>query len=164
MNRLRSACKKTAYIKCIKVRIGRPVGFKERMDILGMFPEHTTSFIVDNIILYLFKTKKTKNKKAFWELFESCVYENLVENLETQIAYCEHCGKRFRKNSNATKYCPNCRGYQPIQFKTLTCVDCGQEFVVAGNNKRTRRCEECQKQTNKENTRNRVIKYRMNKM
>lgn len=135
-----------------------------RMDILNMFPEHTTSFIVDNIILYLFETKKTKNKKAFWELFESCVYENLVENLETQIMYCEHCGKRFRKNSNATKYCPNCRGYQPIQFKTLTCIDCGEEFVVAGNNKRTCRCEECQKQMNKEKTRNRVIKYRMNKM
>ena len=63
---------------------------------------------------------------------------------------CAECGVLLRKKNNATKYCPACRGYQPIQFKTLTCVDCGKEFVVAGNNKRTCRCEECQKQMNRE--------------
>lgn len=77
---------------------------------------------------------------------------------------CAECGVLLRKKNNATKYCPACRGYQPIQFKTLTCVDCGKEFVVAGNNKRTCRCEKCQKQMNREKTRNRVIKYRINKL
>ena len=59
---------------------------------------------------------------------------------------CAECGVLLRKKNNATKYCPSCRGYQPIQFKTLTCVDCGKEFVVSSKNVKTKRCEECTKQ------------------
>lgn len=59
---------------------------------------------------------------------------------------CAECGVLLRKKNNATKYCPSCRGYQPIQFKTLTCVDCGKEFVVSGNVKNCKRCEHCQKE------------------
>ena len=114
-----------------------------RLDIFNMFPKYSKSYIIDNIIMYLFGKSQSKNKKAFWQMFESEVYENLLENLESQIAICSVCGKRFRK-SNASKYCPNCRGYQPIQFKTLTCVDCGKEFVVNSKNTKAKRCEECQ--------------------
>lgn len=57
---------------------------------------------------------------------------------------CAECGVLLRKKNNATKYCPSCRGYQPIQFKTLTCVDCGKEFVVNSKNNHGKRCEECQ--------------------
>ena len=74
-------------------------------------------------------------------------YQYLIYRDKKGSSYikCERCGVLLRKKNNATKYCPACRGYQPIQFKTLTCVDCGKEFVVAGNNKRTCRCEECQR-------------------
>lgn len=66
---------------------------------------------------------------------------------------CAECGVLLRKKTNATKYCPSCRGYQPIQFKTLTCLDCGKEFVVSGNVKNCKRCEHCQKEK-------RLIQYR----
>ena len=91
-------------------------------------------------------------------MFETEVYENLLENLETQIAICPICGKRFRK-ANAAKYCPACRGYQPIATKTLTCIDCGQEFVVNGNNKRTCRCPECQRGLRKRKINENAKKY-----
>ena len=58
---------------------------------------------------------------------------------------CAECGVLLRKKNNATKYCPACRGYQPMQFKTLTCVDCGKEFVVNSKNTKAKRCEECTK-------------------
>ena len=76
---------------------------------------------------------------------------------------CAECGVLLRKKNNATKYCPACRGYQPIQFKTLTCVDCGKEFVVAGNNKRTCRCEECYKKYRNEQVRINMRNMRNNK-
>ena len=129
-----------------------------RIDIFDMFPEYSHLDIIDNIIAYLFNTKKSKNKKAFWQMFETEVYENLLENLETQIAICPICGKRFRK-ANAAKYCPACRGYQPIATKTLTCIDCGQEFVVNGNNKRTCRCPECQRGLRKRKINENAKKY-----
>ena len=116
-----------------------------RDDILNMFSQYSTPYIIDNIIIYLFSVKRVKNKKAFWNIFASDIYENLVDNLETKITYCEHCGRRFRKNSNSAKLCPSCRGYQPIQHKTLTCIDCGKEFVVDSKANKSCRCQECYK-------------------
>ena len=134
-----------------------------RTDIFAMFSEYSRSDIIDNIIAYLFNAKKSKNKKAFWQMFETEVYENLIENLETQIAICPICGKRFRK-SNAAKYCPSCRGYRPIATKTLTCIDCGKEFVVSSKSTKAKRCPECQRIIDREKTRLRVAKYRQDSM
>lgn len=58
---------------------------------------------------------------------------------------CERCGDLMKKVTNNNKYCKNCGGYQPIKTKTLTCIDCGKEFVVDGNIKNKKRCDECQK-------------------
>lgn len=134
-----------------------------RTDIFAMFSEYSRSDIIDNIIAYLFNAKKSKNKKAFWQMFETEVYENLIENLETQIAICPTCGKRFRK-TNSAKYCPSCRGYRPIATKTLTCIDCGKEFVVSSKNTKAKRCPECQRIIDREKTRLRVAKYRQDSM
>lgn len=137
----------------------RAVYEQARLDILDMFSEYSVSYIVDNIIIYLFSSTNTKNKKAFWELFSQYVYENLIENLETKIAYCEHCGKRFRKGSNAAKLCPSCRGYTPLTVKTLTCIDCGKEFVVSSKANHSCRCEDCYK-TYRRNYKNQKEKER----
>jgi hypothetical protein len=78
---------------------------------------------------------------------------------------CAECGVLLRKKNNATKYCPSCRGYQPIQFKTLTCVDCGKEFVVNSKSNKSCRCEDCYKEYRRikirENVRNHRIKNNM---
>ena len=77
-----------------------------------------------------------------------------------QFVECAECGILIRKKNNATKYCPNCRGYQPIQFKTLTCVDCGEEFVVNSKSNHSCRCDECYKKYRREKVRLNVQNYR----
>lgn len=59
---------------------------------------------------------------------------------------CAECGILIRKKTNSTKYCPSCRGYQPLTIKTLVCVDCGLEFVVSSKANHSCRCENCQKE------------------
>ena len=73
-------------------------------------------------------------------------YYYLMQTGENIVA-CAECGVLMRGNKAGTKkYCNNCAGYIPQEFKMITCVDCGREFKVAGNNKRTIRCESCQKE------------------
>ena len=66
-----------------------------------------------------------------------------------QFVECAECGILIRKKNGATKYCPDCRGYQPIKIKTLTCVDCGEEFVVNSKSNHSCRCDECYKKYRK---------------
>lgn len=73
---------------------------------------------------------------------------------------CAECGVLIRKKNNSTKYCPACRGYTPIEYKTLTCIDCGQEFVVSSKNNHGKRCPECQK---KERQKHNKIMYQNRK-
>lgn len=72
---------------------------------------------------------------------------------------CAECGVLLRKKNNATKYCPACRGYQPIQFKTLICVDCGREFVVNSKSNKSCRCEDCQREFRKKVINENAKKY-----
>lgn len=57
---------------------------------------------------------------------------------------CKNCGRLFYKRSNSQLYCKNCKGYQKIKTKVLTCCDCGKEFVVDSQSRKIR-CEECYK-------------------
>lgn len=61
-----------------------------------------------------------------------------------KYARCKNCGRLFYKRSNSQFYCKNCKGYQKIKTKVLTCCDCGNEFVVDGMVKNKKRCDECQ--------------------
>lgn len=61
-----------------------------------------------------------------------------------KYARCENCGRLFYKRSNSQLYCKNCKGYQKIKTKVLTCCDCGKEFVVDSKANNKQRCDECQ--------------------
>lgn len=73
---------------------------------------------------------------------------------------CKDCGRLFLKRANSQLYCKDCRGYQKLHTKTLTCCDCGKEFVVDGIVKNKKRCNECQSIRDKLLLRNRVARYR----
>ena len=77
-----------------------------------------------------------------------------------KYARCENCGRLFYKRSNSQLYCKNCKGYQKIKTKVLTCCDCGKEFMVDARNMTKTRCDECQKLRERLLTRNRVAKCR----
>lgn len=76
---------------------------------------------------------------------------------------CAECGILTRGNKNGTKkYCKDCSTYTPQETKTVVCEDCGNEFEIAGNNKRTTRCEACYSAHRKEQVRKSVQKLRDN--
>ena len=57
---------------------------------------------------------------------------------------CANCGRLVRGNKAGTKkYCSECAGYRPIDFRAVICTDCGIEFNVAASNKRSTRCPSC---------------------
>lgn len=90
-------------------------------------------------------------------------YEYLKYKGENFIR-CADCGILTRGNKNGTKrYCKDCSAYTPQKTKTIICVDCGKDFIVAGNNKRQTRCNDCYAQYRKEKVRQNVQKYRESK-
>lgn len=76
---------------------------------------------------------------------------------------CAECGILTRGNKNGTKkYCKDCSTYTPRETKIVVCVDCGNEFEIDGNNKRTTRCKACYSAHRKEQVRKNVQKLRGN--
>lgn len=99
----------------------------------------------------------------------------LVEDDYKELAYtylnyknggykrCKNCGRLFKMHKNAPGrlYCKECGQTKEIsKFKAMKCIDCGADFVVDTRNTNKCRCDCCQYEVNKENTRKRVQKYR----
>lgn len=92
--------------------------------------------------------------------FRDLGYLYLMQIGENIVA-CAECGTLIRGNKGGTKkYCSNCAGYVPKEYKIITCIDCGKEFRIDGNNKRTCRCENCQDEYSRELARLRQQKHR----
>lgn len=74
-----------------------------------------------------------------------------LKHIGENIIACQQCGILMRGNKAGTKkYCKDCAGYVPQEYKIITCADCGKEVRISGQNKRTKRCPECQKEHVKE--------------
>ena len=66
--------------------------------------------------------------------------------------HCKNCGKLFKmqKNAPGRLYCKDCgQKEEPSKFKTLKCIDCGEDFVVDTRNMNKCRCDGCQYEENK---------------
>lgn len=81
--------------------------------------------------------------------------------------YCKSCGRLFKMNKNAPGrlYCKECgQREETNKFKTLKCIDCGEDFVVDVRNMNKCRCNGCQYQRdielNRIASRERMKKYR----
>ena len=74
---------------------------------------------------------------------------------------CAECGILTRGNKAGTKkYCSSCATYTPQLTKTIVCIDCGKEFIVDARLSNKCRCNDCQKEKVKQDTRLRVQKMR----
>lgn len=58
---------------------------------------------------------------------------------------CQKCGTLVKNYKNTNKYCKACGQYQPIETKTVVCVDCGKEFSIDAKDNQTIRCNDCYK-------------------
>ena len=66
---------------------------------------------------------------------------------------CRGCGRLFKvnKKSHNQLYCKECSQRDATsEFKTIKCVDCGEDIVVGKFDTKTCRCEECQTHRDKE--------------
>lgn len=73
---------------------------------------------------------------------------------------CQKCGTLIKNYRNTNKYCKTCGQYQPIETKIITCVDCGKEFSVDARITNKIRCDECQGEKKRKDTKLRVQRYR----
>lgn len=59
---------------------------------------------------------------------------------------CKTCGRWFKVKSSNMQYCSTHReDYTTMVTKEVECIECGIHFIVPSSNKRSCRCEECQK-------------------
>ena len=78
---------------------------------------------------------------------------------KAKVFRCSKCGKLIKQSKKYGELCKGCQSGTP-EMKLKWCVDCGSEFLVNVMNTKTCRCDECQSIKDKEDTRNRVKKYR----
>lgn len=84
--------------------------YKEiRKDLLSL--DDDTNKVVDTLIKYLYKHKKSSYKMTLWECFGDIIIDNLKKNIDKPLddgwIMCEKCGKRITYYSNR-KYCDDC--------------------------------------------------------
>lgn len=75
--------------------------------------------------------------------FRNLGYQYL-QYIGENIVACQQCGILMRGNKAGTKkYCKDCAGYIPQEYKIITCIDCGKEIRISSKNTETCRCEDC---------------------
>lgn len=117
---------------------------------------------VDNLNLKVLFVDDESGKKFLVNDFRDLGNEYLYRIGENYIR-CAECGKLIKNNKYGNKkYCPTCAAYNPQETKQIKCVDCGKIFLVDARITNKCRCDECQKEKIKIDTRNRMKKYRTN--
>lgn len=97
--------------------------------------------------------------------FRELGYEYMLY-LGENYSRCEKCGILFKQNKNKSyKYCIKHRGYQPLETKTIKCIDpnCDVEFEVDAKDNETCRCEFHRKEHIKELRKQQNKRYYENK-
>lgn len=119
-----------------------------------------------------------ENDPVVLELDETNYYELAFTylNWKNNGGYkkCKCCGRLFRVTGRNSQYCKECSPSYQKKYKDQgdllshdipkekRCVDCGELFYVDARNNTKCRCDECQKEVDREKTRQRVQKHREN--
>ena len=114
--------------------------------------------VINSLVVFLYKKPSTRKKKLFWYIYGEQLYQNLSENVQ-QSNICRKCGARVDEESynKERKKCSACIAKEnKTGFKELTCVDCGEKFLVSIKS-RIMRCERCKK---KERSRINALNYK----
>ncbi len=114
----------------------------------------------DNLNSRVTFVNDNSHKALFVSDFRELGYEYLMYRGEDFIR-CDKCGILTRNNIRKNKkYCSNCASYTPQKIKTITCIDCGKEFVVVSKDSHSQRCKACYRIHRREKVNNNVHKYR----
>lgn len=173
--------KSGTYILCTLSEMGNELG-SEPESIAYQFPKETW--------LTLSEPEKKREMAAYIEHFQSLrkkwdkdyhprpiqdishYIPVLVAILNTcfdawrneQYVRCLKCGDLIENNKQHNrKYCDKCAGYQRVGTVWKTCVDCGEDYPLHGQNRKSFRCPECQAAADRESSRLRSQRYRERK-
>ena len=126
------------------------------------------TFIKDNDVFRTPITDKNKVVLKGEDLYK-CGY--WLEKQKMGSFVCQHCGKEFAhysktKQEKGRKYCKECslnlaNKRTNIEYKTIICVDCGEEVKIDKQDGKTCRCLECQEKAVKERDRIRKAKFKI---
>lgn len=115
---------------------------------------------IDNLSCRVTYINDDSEKKLFVSDFRELGYEYLKYKGENFIR-CRECGVLIRNNKTGTKkYCTQCSGYIPQEYKTVICVDCGKGFEVDSKNNQSCRCSDCYTIYRKAKVKENVQRYR----
>lgn len=146
-----------ARISCSVISRYEKFGILNQLNLLE-FPKKN-----DNLSCRVTFINDNSEKVLFISDFRELGYEYLKFTGGNFIR-CRECGVLIKNNKNGTKkYCPACTGYTPQETKTITCVDCGEEFEIDARLSNKCRCAACQEVKIREDTRKRVQKFRENR-
>ena len=73
---------------------------------------------------------------------------------------CQKCGTLVKNYKNTNRYCKTCGQYQPIETKSVVCVDWEKDFSIDARITKKIRCDEYQEEKKRKDTKLRVRKYR----
>jgi len=98
-------------------------------------------------------------------VFEVKNYEDIgwyfdYYNYVDKVKLCEYCGQPFKQVHGNELYCKKHKEYQPIETKTINCIDCGKEVFVDSKDNQTVRCDECYKVWRRDNVKENVRRFR----
>lgn len=115
---------------------------------------------IDNLSCRVTYVNDNSDNVLFVSDFRALGYEYLKYKGGNFIR-CKDCGLLTRNNKRGTKkYCKDCAGYVPQEYKTVTCEDCGRQFEIDSKNNQTSRCPDCYTKYRQEQIRVNVKKYR----
>lgn len=127
-------------------------------------------FLIQDGLIEQHNNSKTKNKKLLFVSEDSNdkVVLKLKEVDFKELAYaymfwknngegftkCQRCGKTIKQSkTKPRKYCEECAErvnneqsiarYEKVKYKTIRCIDCGNEFIVDSMASESCRCEDC---------------------
>jgi len=80
-------------------------------------------YVVDVLIEFLYKHKKSNHKTTLWSCFGDIIIDNLSQNLKMKFddgyIQCEECGRRIVLSSNNQKYCTKCFNKNRREYKKI---------------------------------------------
>lgn len=107
---------------------------------------------VDNLNIKVNYIDDTSDVVIELKDFRELGYEYMLY-LGNKYIRCEKCGRLVNPKGTRKKYCAECSEYQPIEYKTIKCIDCGCEVVINSLDTKSLRCRDCQSKINKERKR-----------
>lgn len=130
---------------------------KEELSRLG----YSDMELSDMLVAFLYGSG-SEYKNLLWLCYGDIILENIKRNVDTSLAVCMKCGKRFQQRGPHHKYCDHCflEKIKGEDQRIKTCKDCGEEFLVHRSIRNKPRCDKCQIKSRRESVKMNVRHFR----